>query len=103
MNSSIARVAGSRSGVGSGRRRRQACRCWLCHFAECPTSLRSSMPTTTFAQNQQLPLIRWRRGQARWMRAEGHDQNTPSPRCSAPRSDSKSRYTAVSSQFLADF
>ena len=71
----------------------------LCAPAECPTSLRSSMPTTTYAQNQNLPLIRWRRGQARWTRAEQHDQNTPSPRCSAPRSVSRSRYTVVSSQF----
>ena len=71
----------------------------LCGPAECPTSVRSSMPTTTYAQNQHLPLIRWRPGQARWTRAEQHDQNTPSPRCSAPRSVSRSRYTVVSSQF----
>ena len=75
----------------------------LCAPAECPTSLRSSMPTTTYAQNQHLPLIRWRRGQARWMRAEQRDQNTPSPRCPAPRSVSRSRYTSVSSLLLADF
>ena len=54
-------------------------------------------------KKQHLPLIRWRSGQARWTRAEQHDQNTPSPRCSAPRSVSRSRYTAVSSRFLADF
>ena len=34
----------------------------LCGPAECPTSVRSSMPTTTYAQNQHLPLIRWRSG-----------------------------------------
>eukprot|EP01045_Picozoa_sp_COSAG04_P016473 COSAG04_NODE_1378_length_7010_cov_3.077268_3_plen_210_part_00 len=74
----------------------------LCGPAECPTSLRSQCQRLLL-QKQHLPLIRWRSGQARWTRAEQHDQNTPSPRCSAPRSDSKSRYTAVSSQFLADF
>ena len=34
----------------------------LCGPAECPTSTRSSMPTTTYAQNQHLPVIRWRSG-----------------------------------------
>ena len=71
----------------------------LCGPAECPTSLRSQCQRLLFAQKQHLPLIRWRSGQARWTRAEQHDQNTPSPRCSAPRSVSRSRYTAVSSQF----
>ena len=75
----------------------------LCGPAECPRSLRSQCQRLHFAQNQHLPLIRWRPGQARWTRAEQHDQNTPSPRCSAPRSVSRSRYTAVSSRFLADF
>ena len=68
-----------------------------------PRALRSQCQRLHFAQNQHLPLIRWRRGQAHWTRAEQHDQNTPSPRCSAPRSVSRSRYTSVSSQFLADF
>ena len=71
----------------------------LCAPAECPTSPRSQCQRLRFAQNQHLPLIRWRPGQARWTRAEQHDQNTPSPRCSAPRSVSRSRYTVVSSQF----
>ena len=75
----------------------------LCAPAECPRVLRHQCQRLLFAQKQHLPLIRWRSGQARWTRAEQHDQNTPSPRCSAPRSVSRSRYTAVSSLFLADF
>ena len=68
-----------------------------------PRVLRHQCQRLRLRKTDHLPLIRWRSGQARWTRAEQHDQNTPSPRCSAPRSVSRGRYTSVSSQFLADF